>query len=122
MLAEAHHAVEGGRAGDFAFAKATHDHLIERFVADPIDFVHEDDEHLHRSCHTRSFVPPARIHESAGSANSVRNSVEHSPPTTTVASGRCTSDPTPVALAAGTIPSMATITIISTGRIWASAP
>ena len=38
------------------------------------------------------------------------------PPMTTVASGRCTSAPAPVAIAIGTKPSEATSAVISTGR------
>ena len=41
---------------------------------------------------------------------------------TTVASGRCTSAPVPVASAIGTKPSDATSAVISTGRSRVSAP
>ena len=41
---------------------------------------------------------------------------------TTVASGRCTSAPVPVASAIGTKPSEATSAVISTGRRRVSAP
>ncbi len=44
------------------------------------------------------------------------------PPITTVASGRCTSAPVPVAIAMGTKPSEATRAVISTGRSRVSAP
>ena len=39
------------------------------------------------------------------------------PPMTTVASGRCTSAPVPVAIAMGTKPSEATKAVISTGAL-----
>ena len=44
------------------------------------------------------------------------------PPMTTVASGRCTSAPTPVLNAIGTKPSEATSAVISTGRSRVRAP
>src|SRR5262249_12617828 len=53
---------------------------------------------------------------------SARNSVDRSPPTTTVASGRCTSEPMPVALAAVIMPSVATTIISSMGRVRSSDP
>ena len=47
---------------------------------------------------------------------------EMTPPMTTVASGRCTSAPAPVAIAIGTNPSEATRAVINTGRSRVSAP
>ena len=44
------------------------------------------------------------------------------PPTTTVASPRCTSVPTPVASAAGSMPKLATVAVSSTGRKRSDAP
>jgi hypothetical protein len=44
------------------------------------------------------------------------------PPMTTVASGRCTSAPAPVATAMGTKPKLATSAVISTGRSRVSEP
>ena len=41
---------------------------------------------------------------------------------TTVASGRCTSEPAPVAIAIGTKPRLATSAVISTGRKRVSEP
>ena len=46
---------------------------------------------------------------------------EITPPMTTVASGRCTSAPTPVLSAIGTKPSAATAAVMSTGRSRESA-
>ena len=45
-----------------------------------------------------------------------------SPPTTTVAMPRCTSLPTPVWIAAGSMPKVATVAVISTGRKRSVAP
>ena len=45
-----------------------------------------------------------------------------SPPATTVARLRCTSLPTPVAMAAGSMPTVATVAVISTGRSRSVAP
>ena len=44
------------------------------------------------------------------------------PPTTTVASGRCVSAPTPVDSSIGTRPRIATEAVISTGRSRSAAP
>ena len=44
------------------------------------------------------------------------------PPTTTVARLRCTSVPTPVAKAAGSMPTVATVAVMSTGRKRSTAP
>ena len=59
---------------------------------------------------------------STGSTSSVSSVDERMPPMTTVASGRCTSAPAPVASAIGTKPSEATSAVISTGRRRARAP
>ena len=45
-----------------------------------------------------------------------------SPQTITVASGRCTSDPIPVAIDAGNNPKAATVAVINTGRNLSFAP
>ncbi len=47
---------------------------------------------------------------------SVSSVLEIRPPMTTVASGRCTSEPVPVAIAIGTKPSEATSAVMRTGR------
>src|SRR6185312_1497161 len=112
----------GGRAAGFEMPQPAHDDFVQRLVFQPVDFVEVDDQHLHGCAHTGSFDRRAAIHDSAGNAKRVSRRVEHRPPTTTVARGRWTSDPTPVARAAGTMPSMATMIIISTGRICDSAP
>ena len=51
-----------------------------------------------------------------GNTKSVRNVARSKPPITTVASGRCTSEPAPVLVAIGKNPSEATNAVISTGR------
>ena len=58
----------------------------------------------------------------AGITESVSTSVEHNPPSTTVASGRCISEPMPVASAAGAMPSIATTIRIKICRNWIRAP
>ena len=58
----------------------------------------------------------------AGSTTSVRSVDEIIPPMTTVASGRCTSEPMPVFRAIGTKPSEATSAVIRTGRSRVRAP
>src|SRR6266853_3988719 len=100
-----------------------HNRLIQRRVVPHVAFVDEHQQQFYGLDHARLFsFRQATSQYRAGSANSVRMSVDSSPPTTTVANGRWTSDPMPVARAAGTIPSMATTIIMRTGRIWASAP
>lgn len=54
--------------------------------------------------------------QSAGSTSKVSMVDETMPPMTTVASGRCTSAPAPVATAIGTKSSEATSAVMSTGR------
>ena len=54
--------------------------------------------------------------------NSVSSVAGISPPATTVARLRCTSLPTPVASAAGNMPTVATAAVISTGRSRSPAP
>ena len=58
----------------------------------------------------------------AGSTNSVKIVDDIIPPMTTVASGRCTSEPIPVLSAIGTKPSDATSAVVNTGRSLVSAP
>ena len=54
--------------------------------------------------------------------SSVSSVAGMSPPATTVARLRCTSLPTPVASAAGSMPTVATAAVISTGRSRSAAP
>ena len=54
--------------------------------------------------------------------NSVSSVAGIRPPATTVARLRCTSLPTPVASAAGNMPTVATVAVISTGRNRSPAP
>src|SRR4051812_43013414 len=100
------------------------DCFVKAYVPPRVGLVYEDHHHFLGPVHTCALLPCrfATIAYILGSASNVRNSVDNRPPTTTVARGRCTSDPIPEALAAGTIPSSATSTIIKTGRIWASEP
>jgi len=58
----------------------------------------------------------------ARNTNRVRTVDEITPPITTVARGRSTSDPVPVASALGTTPRAATHAVISTGRRRSAAP
>src|SRR5690606_26552195 len=60
---------------------------------------------------------PANHGYSEGRITSVSSVELMRPPTTTVASGRCTSAPTPVARAMGTKPRAATSAVIITGRM-----
>jgi hypothetical protein len=57
-----------------------------------------------------------------GSSRSVNKVQEISPPITTIASGRCISDPGPVANSSGTSPSAAIDAVSSTGRSRRCAP
>jgi hypothetical protein len=66
-------------------------------------------------------IAPAR--NSTGRQDEKRQqSGDNQPPTTTVARARCTSVPTPVANAAGSIPTVATVAVMSTGRKRSTAP
>jgi hypothetical protein len=67
-----------------------------------------------------SFFPSHAY--SAGSTKSVSSVALINPPITTVAIGRCTSAPVPVASAIGTNPRDATSAVIATGRSRVSAP
>ena len=67
------------------------------------------------------FTPEQDVQAPAAPA-SVSMVDDTMPPMTTVASGRCTSAPAPVASAIGTKPSEATSAVISTGRSRVSAP
>ena len=58
----------------------------------------------------------------AGSKNSVNTVDDPRPPITTVANGRCTSDPAEVDNAIGKKPNAATSAVINTGRNRAAAP
>src|SRR6266404_3326661 len=123
VLAEPEDARLRGRAREAQLSQALHDRLIQGRIVPRVCFIDEDQQQLDRFSHARSFsCRQATSQYRAGKANSVSTSVDSSPPTTTVASGRWISDPIPVARAAGTIPSMATTIIMSTGRIWASEP
>ena len=59
---------------------------------------------------------------SKGSTNRVSMVEDKIPPITTVANGRCTSAPVPVAIAIGKNPNEATSAVISTGRKRVSVP
>jgi hypothetical protein len=58
---------------------------------------------------------------SAGIRNTEISSREKSPPTITIANGRCESEPTPVESAAGSYPNAATSAVIMIGRSLSSA-
>src|SRR6266404_4576576 len=66
-------------------------------------------------------VPSAHAY-STGKRSKVRNVELRIPPITTVASGRCTSAPDPLASAIGTNPRLATNAVISTGLSRVKAP
>ena len=59
---------------------------------------------------------PSTHRYKAGKSNGVKSNVLVNPPIITVASGRCTSEPMPVEVAAGTKPTIATTKIESSGR------
>lgn len=63
-----------------------------------------------------------KIRYSAGNTNKVNTVDERIPPMTTVARGRCTSAPAPVARAMGTKPNDATSAVINTGLNRVSDP
>lgn len=60
--------------------------------------------------------------QSMGRTSSVSAIDDRIPPMTTVAIGRCTSAPVPVAIAIGTKPSNATRAVIRTGRMSTTWP
>src|SRR6266478_5794807 len=125
MTSESHDSELYRRAGDLQLAQPAHDRFIERRlgVSPDVRLVHIDEQHLNRRVHgSSSLRRPAVKQYRLGSTNNVNNKVDSNPPTTTVASGLCTSDPMPVARAAGTIPNSATRIIINTGRNCAFAP
>src|SRR5579864_3014313 len=123
VAAESHNAVLRGGASHVHLAQAADDGLVERHLFPQVGLVHIDEQHLDGRCHSGTGVlrPAQRLYK-LGSTSKVSNSVESTSPTTTVARGRWTSEPMPVARAAGTIPSNATMTIISTGRNCAIDP
>ena len=67
-------------------------------------------------------APPWASRYSAGSTKSVSRVDETIPPITTVASGRCTSEPSPTFSAIGTKPRLATRAVINTGLSRVNAP
>jgi hypothetical protein len=67
------------------------------------------------------FLPSTHSYNT-GISTSVRNVELRMPPMTTVASGRCTSAPAPMAMAIGTKPKLATKVVIKTGRRRVSEP
>src|SRR5690606_33687778 len=71
--------------------------------------------------HGRVRATPKRRYRT-GNRNKVRAVAEISPPTTTMASGRCISDPGPVAKSSGTSPKAAMLAVIITGRRRRLAP
>src|SRR5262245_28961055 len=125
MPPESHDPGLDSRSGDLQLAQAPHNGFIQRRLSafPNVRFVYVDAQHLHGRRHAHlGLLRPAVKQYRLGSTNNVNKRVDSKPPTTTVASGRCTSDPMPVARAAGTIPNSATRIIINTGRNCAFAP
>ena len=67
-------------------------------------------------CHRSDRAAVRSRNRVAGKTNSVSSVALTKPPTTTVASGRWTSDPIPCASAAGSIPNAATVAVSRTAR------
>src|SRR5262245_43778041 len=119
MPPESHDPGLDSRSGDLQLAQAPHNGFIQRRLSafPNVRFVYVDAQHLHGRRHAHlGLLRPAVKQYRLGSTNNVNKRVDSKPPTTTVASGRCTSDPMPVARAA----SSCSMPVSAAPRTWRS--